>query len=143
MCENFKQSNIDFEIPIKDYQPNIGRIVDVIVNKKVLKSDTIKTPTGTSLEGQTFTGSKLIILVKFTVDIFYASVRGTVYRTRYIIPYWEHIATDSEIDNLDFFDIELEASDIYVCTLNKRRVYGNITTFTKVKKCLKGVKSGE
>ncbi len=143
MSENFKQSNIDFEIPIKNYQPNIGRIVDVAVNKNVLKSHIIESPIATSLEGQVSTGRNIVVLTKFTVDICYASVRGTLYKCRYIIPYWECIAIDNQVDNLDFFDIEVEASDVYVCALNKRKIYGNITTFTKVKKCFKGVKSGE
>lgn len=96
--DSFKQINVDNQVCIPVQKPNIEQIVKVTSSAEITNTRVIKTPKGTSLEGVTLTGHKLIVegvitqKVQYVADVSVQSIHTVHFDTNFItyivLPEW-------------------------------------------------------
>lgn len=126
----FKQLNIEKIVCLPDAKPDIEQIVKVISELVIKKTKVIKTPKGTSLEGQLLTGWKLVIegVVKQKIQYVADEPEQSVHATHADIPFStfivlpENFTMDTPLTILGYIE------DVYAHMTNERCIFINITT---------------
>lgn len=134
---NFKQFSINniFNVPIE--KPDIDQITKVWVDYDICDYEFVKTPRGSSSEGQILTGNKLFISANLKVKLEYVSLKSSqsVHSMHTTIPLCAYVTLQD--DSNEFSDTlpSLGIEDIYCELMNCREIYINIVLIAIVDVC--------
>lgn len=125
----FKQFTVQENLTIPAAKPDIEQIVRVMAEASITSTKIIKTPTGTSLEGQNLTGWKLIVEGILHQKIEYVADEPTqsVHAAHFKIPFSTFIVLPCSITNDLLATVVPYIEDIYAKQIDKRHIFKNIT----------------
>lgn len=126
---NFKQISVDENISIPIEKPDAEDILNVIVDVEIIDTNVIKTVKGTSQEGQTLTGYKLIVNGILYQKIEYISdlPEQTVHTAEFEIPFSTFIILPENFVEGTNINVKTYVEDVYVKLLDKRNIFKNVT----------------
>lgn len=126
--ENFKQFNESLIISIPSNNDKIYEISKVWVDTTIIDSQTIKTPVGTSCEGQILTGNKLFTSADLDIKIEYISLEDmqSVQVIKVKMPTCSYVSLDEDFDEFETPYPSFAIEDIYCKKLNEQEIYINI-----------------
>jgi len=126
---NFRQTNIDYVFCIPTQKPNIEQVVKVWAKACVLSQKLVKTPKGTSLEGQTVTGYKLMVDGDINLKIEYVALETeqSLHTAHTTFPFCGYVVLPEDFNPNSIVSSSVAIEDIYSEQLDLRCVYNNIT----------------
>lgn len=126
--DNFKQFNESLVISIPSDKHKIYEISKVWVDTKIIDSQTIKTPIGTSCEGQILTGNKLFTSADLDIKIEYVSFEDmqSVQTLKVKMPTCSYVSLDEDFDEFLSAYPSFMVEDVYCKKLNEKEVYINV-----------------
>ncbi|MEG0133840.1 MAG: DUF3794 domain-containing protein [Clostridium sp.] len=135
--KNFKQSNIDLEFCVPSQKPDIEQIVKVDVSKKIYKTKLIKTPKGTSKEGQIMTGYKLFVMGEIIVKIRYVAdeTEQSMHTFHACIPFCDYIVLGDGICSIDALVPKVIIEDVFIEQRDGRCIFSNLNILLVVETC--------
>lgn len=134
---SFKQATIDVNLCVPEEKPDIEKVVKVAINKKVVKYKVVKTPKGTSAEGQVVTGNKLLVMGDIILKINYIACdkEQSMHSFHVTIPFCEYVVLPVGFKGLSIVEPEIYVEDIYVNKEDCRCLFGNVTLLTVADLC--------
>ncbi|WP_343338681.1 hypothetical protein TPELB_08870 [Terrisporobacter petrolearius] len=125
---SFKQTFMDKILQIPDVKPDIENIVDVDAKFICTNSKIIDTPIGTSQEGQSLTGKKLVINGKLCVTVIYVAEveTQTVHTAHFELCACEYIVIPDNEDLDCNINPDIYIEDIFFEQMNSRQLFINI-----------------
>jgi len=127
----FKQFTVEENLTIPQAKPDIEQIVRVMAEVIITSTKVIKTPAGTSLEGQILTGWKVIIegyvnqKIEYVADEPTQSVHAAHFKipfsTFIVLPPSPDFSKDKVVTVIPYIE------DIYAQQTDKRHIFKNIT----------------
>lgn len=126
---SFKQLTVQENLTIPAAKPDIEQIIRVMAETTITSTKIIKTPTGTSKEGQKLTGRKIIIEGMLHQKIEYVADEPTqsVHAAHFKIPFSTFIVLPKNFDDGTVITIIPYIEDIYAQQLDKRNIFKNVT----------------
>lgn len=133
----FKQSTIDVNFCIDECRKDVKDILKVSINTKLKEVKVVKTPVGTSVEGQTITGNKLMIIGEFTLKVTYITDTKDHKVESYTvaIPFCDYIVLPCTFESLTFVKPDIYIEDMYVLKIDGKCIFGNITYLAQANIC--------
>lgn len=127
--KNFKQMNVDYTFCIPKEKPNIDQLLKVWAETTILSSILLKTPVGTSLEGQVVTGYKLLVTGEINIKIEYIACDyvGSVHTAHTTFPFSGYIVLPADTNPYSIPRVCVIVEDVFSENLDCRCVYNNIT----------------
>ncbi|MEG0857421.1 MAG: DUF3794 domain-containing protein [Terrisporobacter sp.] len=125
----FNQINIDFTLCLPKQKPDIDQITKVWIDTCIVESEIIKTPIGTSLEGQILTGYKLLVCgdIKLKIEYIACDTTQSVHSAHTVIPFCEYIVLPTNTNPNTLINPSIIVEDIFSEQLDCRCIYNNIT----------------
>lgn len=133
----FKQFNVEETVCVPVRKPDIEQVLKVIADAVITSTRVIKTPIGTSLEGQVLTGWKLVVegeikqKVQYVADFpdqpSHAADFDVPFSTFVVLP--DDFVVGTPITVTPFIE------DIFVEQLDKRCIFKNVTMLLTVEFC--------
>lgn len=135
--KNFKQTNIDLQLCLPECKPDIEQVVRVKIDKEIINTKIIKTPVGTSLEGQIVTGYKALVMADLIVKVTYVADRcsQSVHSFHVTIPFCEYVVMPKGFNTLGVVTPDIYIEDIYISQCDERCLYASTTIMTVVEPC--------
>lgn len=135
--QHFTQKNQDNLFCLPCQNPDIEQVTKVWVDGCVDETEIIKTPKGTSLEGQHITGYKLLVCGRINLKIQYVAcdVTQSVHTARTEIPFCEYVVLPEDINPNSFIKASIIIEDILSQQMDLRCIYNNITMMVVVDVC--------
>ncbi|MGL5086328.1 MAG: DUF3794 domain-containing protein [Clostridium sp.] len=126
---NFKQLNIDFTFCVPGQKPDIEQIVKVWAKPCIVEQRLVKTPIGTSLEGQTVTGHKMMVVGDIDYKVEYVALEATqsLHTAHGTFPFCGYIVLPDGFNVNSVMSSSVAVEDIYSDQLDTRCIYNNIT----------------
>lgn len=126
---NFRQMNLDYVFCIPSQKPDIEQVVKVWVTPCIISQKILKTPKGTSLEGQTVTGYKLLIDGDITIKVEYVALETeqSLHTAHTTIPFCGYVVLPKDFNTNAIVRASALVEDIYSEQLDLRCIYNNIT----------------
>lgn len=133
----FKQFNVDNTFCVAVIKPDIEQIIKVWANAKICNYKIIKTPKGKSLEGQTLTGYKLIIMGEVEMKYEYVALEKeqSTHISHNVIPFCEYVVMPKEFNPISLTSPTILIEDIHSEQLSNRCIYSNITMMLNADIC--------
>ncbi|MEG0857416.1 MAG: hypothetical protein RSG52_13155 [Terrisporobacter sp.] len=127
--KNFKQFNIEQIDNISNKRADMDQILKVWVDTKVIDTEVIKTPIGSSTEGQIATGKKLIVCGDIDIKIEYVSCDDgqNIYVENFTIPFGTYVVLPQKFNEHGIISATIMVEDISSTIINPRCIYNNIT----------------
>lgn len=124
----FKQFTVQETLVLPEAKPDIEQIVKVIAQVVITSTRVIKTPVGTSLEGQHLSGYKLIIEGEIMQKIEYVADECTqsVHATHFNVPFSTFIVLPPRFAIGTPVMVTPYIEDMYVEMLDKRTIFKNV-----------------
>jgi spore morphogenesis protein SipL len=123
---------------IPPQKPDIEQIISVkvktdIISQRVVQTPKFLLPTDENEEGTKLTGRKLIIEGVLRQTFIYTANRKeqSVHAAHFDIPFSVFIMIPGDTPLNRIFKIEPCIEDVFVCTLNDRQIFKNVTMFIK------------
>lgn len=126
---NFKQMNTDYIFYIPDEKPDIEQIIRVWINADIIDSQLVKTPVGTSLEGQTVTGYKLLVSGDISLKVQYVACNAvqSVHTAHTKFPFCGYVVLPPDTNPNLMIKACIAIEDICSEKMSCRSIYNNIT----------------
>lgn len=126
---HFRQVNVDYIFCIPEQKPNIEQVVKVWAEPCVMDTEIVKTPVGTSLEGQNITGYKLLVCGDMKLKIEYVACEKTqsVHTAHTTFPFCGYVVLSKDINPNAIIKASAAIEDIFSEQIDLRCVYNNIT----------------
>lgn len=133
----FKQMNTDYIFCIPDPKPDIEQIVRVWVDSCVTSTQLVKTPTGTSLEGQTVTGYKLLVTGDISLKIEYVACNSvqSVHTAHTKFPFSSYVVLPENTNPNAIIKGNVAIEDVFSEQMDCRCIYNNITMLVVADVC--------
>lgn len=133
----FKQSTIDVNFCVDKCRAAVKDILKMSVSTKVESFKVVKTPIGTSQEGQTITGNKLMVVGEFILKTTYIAdvPDNRVESYTVVIPFCDYIVLPSGFESLSIAKPEIFIEDMYITKSGDRCFFGNITYLAQAEIC--------
>lgn len=133
----FKQENIEDVICIQYQKPDIDQIVKVWVKSNIDEYNLVKTPVGTSLEGQIMTGNKLMVSGEMDIKYQYVSCEAdqSVHTAQGIIPFCMYLVLPKKYTSVNSIFPRIVIEDIFSKQTSCRKIYNNLTLILIVDLC--------
>lgn len=134
---HFKQVNTDYIFCIPDQKPDIEQIVKVWAEGCIIETEVIKTPVGTSLEGQNVTGYKLLVCgdLKLKIEYVACEVTQSVHTAHTTFPFCGYVVLPGNINPNAIIKANIAIEDIFSEQIDLRCIYNNITMMIIVDVC--------
>lgn len=134
---HFRQMNTEFTFCVPTQKPDIEQIIKVWVNPCILNFKVIKTPKGTSLEGQNITGNKLMIQgdIQYKVEYVALEAEQSIHTAHTTIPFCGYVVLPEKFNKNAFISASVEVEDIHSDLLDTRCIYNNITLMLSADLC--------
>jgi hypothetical protein len=125
----FKQFTVQEMLKLPIAKPDIEQIVKVVAQVVITSTKVIRTPKGTSLEGQILTGFKLIIEGEVRQKIEYVAdeVTQSVHAAHYDVPFSTFIVLPNTFVVGTPVTVMAYIEDIFIEMINKREMFKNVT----------------
>lgn len=125
----FKQINMDFTFCVPLQKPDIEQITKVWVNPCILEKKIVHTPKGVSLEGQSVTGYKLMVMGDIVYKVEYVANEPTqsLHTAHTNIPFCGYIVLPEKFNKNAIITASVAVEDVYSEKLDLRCIYNNIT----------------
>lgn len=126
---NFKQSNVDFIVPIPCKKINIEKFLKVWAKPSIIYKKIVNTLNGISLERQNLTGNGVLIEGDLDVKIEYVACteKQTTHTTDFITPFSVYIVLPELFNSNCLVTTSILIEDIDTSLLNERTIYCNVT----------------
>ncbi|MGL4450260.1 MAG: DUF3794 domain-containing protein [Sarcina sp.] len=126
---NFKQSNVDFIMPIPCKKKDIERILRVWAIPSIIYEKVENTPSGISLEGQKLTGKGMLIEGDLNIKIEYIACvdSQSTHTTDFTVPFCIYIVLPKNFNSNALVTSSILIEDININLLNERSIYCNVT----------------
>lgn len=126
---SFKQLTVQENLTIPSAKPDIEQIIRVMAEAVITSTKIIKTPTGTSKEGQILTGRKIIIEGVLNQKIEYVADEPTqsVHAAHFKVPFSTFIVLPEDFEDGTVVTIIPYIEDIYAKQVSKRDIFKNVT----------------
>lgn len=126
--KNFRQINFESTFCVPNQKPDIEQIVKVYAETSICKYEIVKTPIGTSLEGQELTGYKLLICGDINYKIQYVADESSqsVHTFHKCIPFCGYVVLPKNFNKESYVNPSALIEDIVVDQMDERCVYSNI-----------------
>lgn len=133
----FSQFNLENTLCIPELKPDMAQIVKVDMELSTGSYHIVKTPVGTSLEGQILTGNKLIVCGLLNLRIIYISTNDnqSVHSAHYEIPFCEFIVLPDSFAPSTPLAVESYVENMFVEQTSERCFFSCATVFLNVKFC--------
>ncbi|AOR23331.1 SPOCS domain-containing protein [Clostridium taeniosporum] len=134
---NFNQINIEERFCIPNQKPDMEQITRVWVKGKVVDYEIVKTPIGTSLEGQTVTGYKILVCGDINYKVEYVALEATqsVHTAHTTIPFCAYAVLPENTNPNARINSTILIEDVLSEQVDKRCIYNNITMMLLVDIC--------
>lgn len=134
---SFTQLNVEDEVCLPCQKPDIEQIVKVYSSAKIKNTKVIKTPKGTSLEGNKLTGYKLIVEGELIHKIQYVSdsCAQSVHAANCSIPFISFIILPEDFCPTSYINANVLIEDIYANQVDCRCMYINTTLLLNADIC--------
>lgn len=134
---HFKQTNTEFTFCIPTQKPDIEQIVKVWVSTCILNYKVVKTPKGTSLEGQNITGYKLMIQgdIQYKVEYVALEAEQSIHTAHTTIPFCGYVVLPERFNPNAFIFASVEVEDIHSDLMDERCIYNNVTLMLSADVC--------
>jgi len=125
----FKQFTVQETLELPVAKPDIEQIVKVVAEVVITSIRVIRTPVGTSLEGQVLTGFKLVVEGEVRQKIEYVADECTqsVHAAHFNIPFSTFIVLPGSFIVGTPVTVTGYIEDIFVEMINKRSIFKNVT----------------
>ncbi|MGL4989559.1 MAG: hypothetical protein ACRCYE_13915 [Sarcina sp.] len=125
----FNQINLENVALIAIQKPDIEQINKVWVNGEITDYEIVKTPVGTSLEGQNLTGYKILICGNIQIKLQYTADEETqsIHLAEMVYPFCSYGVLEPDINLNMKIHPSVLIEDIFAELLNPRSVYTNVT----------------
>lgn len=125
----FKQFNKDQIICIPAQKPDMEQIVKVWAETSLINQTIVKTPVGTSLEGQTMTGYKLFVTGEIKVKYQYVScyAEQSVHTAEGKAAFCEYVVLPQDFCESQEIFSRIIIEDIYSKKIDSRSINNNFT----------------
>lgn len=125
----FKQINEDHIFCLPKEKPNIEQIVKVWGEACIVDKEVIKTPIGTSVEGQNITGYKLIVCGDISLKIEYVAcdLTQSVHTAHTKFPFCGYVVLPKDTNLNLIIKPSVSIEDIFSEQMDLRCIYNNIT----------------
>lgn len=125
----FKQENIEDVICISCQKPDMEQIVKVWAKTYIDEYNLVKTPIGTSLEGQIMTGSKLMVSGEINLKYQYVSceVDQSVHMAEGIIPFCMYLVLPKKYTSVNSIFPRIAIEDVFSKQTSCRKIYNSLT----------------
>lgn len=125
----FKQFNKEQIIKIPAQKPDIEQLVKVWAEAAYLNQTIVRTPVGTSLEGQIMTGYKLFVTGEIKVRYQYVScyAEQSVHTAEGIVALCEYVVLPSDFCESQEIFSRIVIEDIYSQKIDGRSINNNFT----------------
>lgn len=135
--ETFKQTNVDYVFCIPNQKPDIEQIVKVWATPFIECEKLVKTPVGTSLEGQRITGYKYLIEGYITLKVEYVALETeqSLHTAHTDIPFCSYVVMPEGFNKNALITPSILIEDINSLQMDCRCIYNNITFMTIVDLC--------
>ncbi len=122
MLSTFKQIDVEDHLELTSNKPDVELINNIGGQVKLLKSYIIETPKGTSLDGQTLTGSKLIIhaYLDLTVEYTSSDTDSKICTANYCLPFSTFIILPETVLPNTPVHIDSNIENIFYRVVNNR-----------------------
>lgn len=126
---NFNQINTDYVFCIPDVKPDIEQIVKVFADSCVVETEIVKTPIGTSLEGQNITGYKLLVCgdIHLKVEYVACNTSQSVHSAHTKFPFCGYVVLPKNTNPNAIIKASIAIEDIFSEQMDCRCIYNNIT----------------
>lgn len=126
---HFKQLSVQEVMSIPTVKPDVEQIVCVFAEIIIKYSNVIRTPRGTSVEGQKLTGYKLVVEGVIAQKVEYVADEPTqsVHAAHFNMPFSTFIVLPATFVPGTPVEITGYIEDIFVKLLNKREIFKNVT----------------
>lgn len=126
---HFKQLSVQETLTIPAEKPDAEQIVTVSAEVVITGTTVIRTPVGTSQEGQILTGYKLVVEGKVCQQIEYVADEPTqsVHAAHFVIPFSTYIVLPADFVPGTPVTVTGYIEDIFVELLCKRTIFKNVT----------------
>lgn len=126
---HFNQVIHDFTFCVPTQKPDIEQIVKVWAKPCIVQKKIVKTPKGTSLEGQNVTGYKLMIIgdINYKVEYVALDITQSVHTAHTTIPFCGYIVLPEHFNPNSIITASVVVEDIHSEQLDTRCIYNNIT----------------
>ncbi len=126
---HFNQINTDYVFCIPDVKPDIEQIVKVFAKGCVVETEIVKTPKGTSLEGQNITGYKLLVCGDINLKVEYVACDKTqsIHSAHTIFPFCGYVVLPENVNPNAIIKASISIEDIFSEQIDCRCIYNNIT----------------
>lgn len=125
----FKQLNVEETLCLPQSKPDIEQIVKVISDLFIKSTKVIKTPKGTSLEGQKLSGFKIVIEGELKQKVQYVADEPTqtVHAAHFNVPFSTYIVLPENYVFGTPVKVNGYIEDIYAKQMGKRCIFKNVT----------------
>lgn len=126
---HFNQVIKDFTFCMPIQKPDIEQIVKVWVTPCIVQQKIVKTPKGTSLEGQNVTGYKVMVIGDLQVKVEYVALEVTqsIHSAHTVMPFCGYIVLPEKFNPHALVTTNVIVEDIHSEQLDTRCIYNNIT----------------
>jgi hypothetical protein len=133
----FKQFNVEETVCIPDRKPDIEQVLKVIAKVNITSTRIIRTPIGTSLEGQILTGWKVIVEGEVEQKVQYVAELPDQpsHVADFIIPFSTFVVLPQDFVVGTPTTVTPFIEDVFVEQLDKRCIFKNITILLTVEFC--------
>lgn len=127
--EHFKQLSVQDNMRIPAAKPDIEQLISVGAEIEITDYHVIKTPEGSSKEGQRLTGLKIIVEGKVCQKVEYVAdePEQSVHAAHFYMPFSTYIVIPSCYIDGTPITITGYIEDIYVKLQDKRSIFKNVT----------------
>lgn len=135
--KNFKQATIDNNFCIPSEKPDIEQLVKVSVKSDIVHKEIVKTPIGTSFEGQESTGFKLLISGDIDLRIEYSAknISQSIHTVHTKFPFCDYVVLPKSFSPTAMVFPTISIEDIYSEKFDCRCIYNNISLLLVVDLC--------
>lgn len=126
--KNFRQINFESTFCVPCQKPNIEQIVKVYGDTEICKYEIVKTPIGTSLEGQKLTGYKLLVCgdIKYKIQYVADATDQSVHTFHKCIPFCGYVVLPEKFNKNSYVKPSALIEDISIDQIDERCLYSNI-----------------
>lgn len=133
----FNQFNIEQEFCIPNQKPNIEQVTRMWAKGEIVDYEIVKTPVGTSIEGQTVTGYKVLVCgdLKLKVEYVACEAAQSVHTAHVSYPFCAYAVLPEDLNVNARIKPNIVIEDIFAEQMDKRCIYNNITLMLLVDVC--------
>lgn len=127
--KNFNQINIEQVFCIPSQKPDMEQINKIWAKGYVDNYEVVKTPVGTSVEGQIMTGYKLLVCGDIKLKVEYVALEETqsVHTAHMTFPFCAYVVLPGDVNKNSRINTSILIEDIFSEQMDERCIYNSIT----------------